>query len=218
MTTTQDIANGFQKLANELKATRVLVNGNAIDLSALTTTDKTNLVAALNEIKAAVDSAAATGGASINDTTPGTSTTYSSSKIDSQIAAATPAASETVAGLVELATTAEATTGTDALRATTPAGVKAVVDAMRLSILGTVDSAHDTLQELQAIMESMDSADEGQIQALVSAVAVRLRFDDVQTLTAAQKIQGNANLGSVSLADFGSTTTDYVALINAALV
>jgi hypothetical protein len=35
-----------------LKSTRTLVNGNAADLSALNTTDKTNLVAAINEVLA----------------------------------------------------------------------------------------------------------------------------------------------------------------------
>jgi len=35
-----------------LKSTRTLVNGNAADLSALTTTNKTNLVAAINEVNA----------------------------------------------------------------------------------------------------------------------------------------------------------------------
>ena len=46
----------------------------------------------------------------------------------------------------------------------------------------------------------------------------RLRFDAAQVLTAPQKVQANTNLGSVSLVDFGSTTTDYVADINAGLV
>lgn len=39
-----------------------------------------------------------------------------------------PAASDTVAGIVELATAAETTTGTDTTRAVTPVGVKAVGD------------------------------------------------------------------------------------------
>ena len=35
-----------------LKSTRTLVNGNVADLSALNTTNKTNLVAAINEVNA----------------------------------------------------------------------------------------------------------------------------------------------------------------------
>jgi hypothetical protein len=47
-------------------------------------------------------------------------------------ASAPPAASETVAGVVELATNAETTTGTDTVRAVHPAGAKAAIDS-RLS-------------------------------------------------------------------------------------
>ncbi|HEX8586182.1 MAG TPA: hypothetical protein VF680_17450 [Allosphingosinicella sp.] len=53
-------------------------------LANLTTTDKTNLVSAINEVKASVGSA----GATINDTTPSGTTVYSSNKTDSQITAA----------------------------------------------------------------------------------------------------------------------------------
>lgn len=51
------------RIANEVKALRTLLNGNAADLSALTITAKSNLVAALNELKADVDAAAQSGGA-----------------------------------------------------------------------------------------------------------------------------------------------------------
>lgn len=57
--------------------------GNAGDLSALTTTQKTSLVAAINEIKQA--QASATG---INDTAASGSSTFSSTKINQLIAAA----------------------------------------------------------------------------------------------------------------------------------
>jgi hypothetical protein len=40
------------RIATECKAIRTFVNGNAADLSALNTTTKTNLVAALNEVRA----------------------------------------------------------------------------------------------------------------------------------------------------------------------
>lgn len=62
------------RVATEFKAIRTLINGNAANLSGLTTTNKTSLVAALNELKSAL-------GASINDAAPSTTTTYSSDKI-----------------------------------------------------------------------------------------------------------------------------------------
>ncbi|MES2902821.1 MAG: hypothetical protein V4696_01425 [Pseudomonadota bacterium] len=83
-TLAQRITDLATRIATEAKALRTLINGNSADLAALTTTAKGNLVAALNEVRAL---AASNSGATINDTTPGASTTYSSTKIDSQIAA-----------------------------------------------------------------------------------------------------------------------------------
>lgn len=62
-----------------------LLTGNVPNLTALTTTDKTSIVAALNELKALVDGL---DGAAINDATTGTATTWSSSKIAGEITAA----------------------------------------------------------------------------------------------------------------------------------
>lgn len=68
-----------------------LISGNVTNLSALTTTDKTNLVAALNEIKAIAEAAGGSGGVDINDAATNTTQTWSSSKISSDIAAAVAA-------------------------------------------------------------------------------------------------------------------------------
>lgn len=66
------------RVATEFKAIRV-VTGALVNL---TTTEKTSLVGAINEIKAASLNA----GAQINDTTPGTGTVYSSSKTEAHVA------------------------------------------------------------------------------------------------------------------------------------
>ena len=73
-------SNFAQRAGNEAKALRTLINGNALDLSSLTTTAKNNLVAAVNEVKTIAD-AAAGGGVSINDTATNTTQTWSSQKI-----------------------------------------------------------------------------------------------------------------------------------------
>jgi hypothetical protein len=70
------------RIATECKSIRTLVNGNAANLNALTTTDKTNLVAALNELKTLIDGVSAASGAQINDAAIATTTTYSSTKIE----------------------------------------------------------------------------------------------------------------------------------------
>ena len=69
------------RMGTEAKALRTLINGNVADLSALTTTVKTDLVSAVNEVNAAA-------GALINDAVTGTATTWSSTKINTEITTA----------------------------------------------------------------------------------------------------------------------------------
>jgi hypothetical protein len=81
-----NITNLATRVATECKALHA-ADG---DLSALKTSTKTNLVAAINELQAGL-AAASAGAAGINDSAPGTTSTYSSQKIDAQIAAAVAA-------------------------------------------------------------------------------------------------------------------------------
>lgn len=155
------------RVGTECKALRTLLNGNAVDLSALTTTAKSNLVAAINELKAAVTAA---GASEINDAATNTTNTWSSSKISGQITAALNAL----------------TTGAPA--------------------------ALDTLDELAAALGD----DQNFAATTTTALGNRLRFDAAQTLTAPQKAQGNANLGSAALVDTGTLDTDFVAVFNTA--
>lgn len=155
------------RVGTECKALRTLLNGNAVDLSALTTTAKSNLVAAINELKAAVTAA---GASEINDAATNTTNTWSSSKISGQITAALNAL----------------TTGAPA--------------------------ALDTLDELAAALGD----DQNFAATMTTALGSRLRFDAAQTLTAPQKAQGNANLGSAALVDTGTLDTDFVAVFNTA--
>jgi len=78
MSLTTNVQNLALRVSTECKAIRTLVNGNAADLAGLTTTAKGNLVVAVNELKAAI-------GSLINDTTTGTGTTWSSTKINTEI-------------------------------------------------------------------------------------------------------------------------------------
>ena len=103
------------RIATEVKALRTLINGNAAGLSALTTTNKTNLVAALNELKTLIPAASV----SIDDASTAAGTTWSSTKINSQINAAiaalvngAPGASDTLKELADqLAALVQADTG-----------------------------------------------------------------------------------------------------------
>lgn len=55
MSLTTNLSDAFTRVATENKALRTLLNGNVADNSALTTTAKANLVAAINELDAAID-------------------------------------------------------------------------------------------------------------------------------------------------------------------
>jgi len=163
------LENLATRVGTECKALRTLINGNASDLSALTTTAKSNLVAALNELKAAIDAAGSA--PEVNDALTNTTNTWSSQKISDQITAAVSAL----------------TTGAPA--------------------------ALDTLNELAAAIGD----DASFASTITTALGNRLRFDASQSLTAPQKVQGNANLGSASLVDTGTLDTDFVAVFNTAV-
>lgn len=75
------------RLATELKAHKVLINGNQTDLSALLTTNKGSLVAAVNELVGSIGGA----GAAINDTGTSTTSVWSSSKTNTSIGSAVSA-------------------------------------------------------------------------------------------------------------------------------
>lgn len=169
----QDLAT---RVSTEVKALRTLLNGNAADNSALITTAKGNLVAAINEVKAQANSLAASGGATINDASNDSTTqTYSITKIRTSISEA-------------------------------QAAVKA-------EILGGAGPAYDTLKELEDALVGAGT----DLTALTTALGTRLRFDGAQSLTAQQKVQVNANAGSLSLVQSGDPDTNLVAVFEAGL-
>lgn len=114
-TLVQRILDLATRTATEIKAVRTLVNGNAADLSSLTTTAKANLVAALNELKGSVDDLATAGGATINDTaTASTTQTWSITKISGEITAAISALTNGAPGALDTLDELAAALGDDA--------------------------------------------------------------------------------------------------------
>ena len=152
------------RMATECKSLRTLVNANGADLSALTTTQKASLVAAINELKTALDALGAP--ITISDSTSSTTQVWSSSKVASEITAAKNALTNGAA------------------------------------------AAMDTLYELAAALGN----DANFASTITTALGYRLRFDDVQTLTAQQKTQACTNLG------IGEPDTDFVTTFNSGLV
>lgn len=102
------------RVGTEAKSLRTLINGNVAGLSALNTTTKTNLVAAINEIEAAVSAASG-----INDATTTTTTTWSSSKISTEITSSAAALVDAAPGALDTLNELAAALGDDPAFATT---------------------------------------------------------------------------------------------------
>lgn len=136
-------------------------------LGSLTTTAKSNLVAAINEIAQA--SAGATG---IDDGVTSGASTWSSNKINSEISGAVS------------------------------------------DLVGGAGAALDTLKELADALGN----DPSFATTIATQIANRVRFDDVQVLTAPQKAQACDNIGAASLVVTGDLDRDFAAAYTAAKV
>ena len=166
-TTEAEIKLFATEVGTQLKGLRTLMGL----LSSLTTVEKTNLVAAINEVNAKTAGA----GAQIDDVAARTTTVYSSSR--------------------------------------TEARITEVTAALKTDILGGAGPTVDTLKEIADILATSGS----DVAALTTALSKRVRFDAAQTLTAPEKVQVNANIGSVSLAQFGDPAATYRDVFLAAL-
>ena len=105
------------RMATECKSLRTLVNANGADLSALTTTQKSSLVSAINELKTAVDNAGSS--ITISDSTSSTTQVWSSSKVSSEITAAKNALTSGAAAALDTLSELAAALGNDANFAST---------------------------------------------------------------------------------------------------
>ncbi len=88
MSLVQEVTDLALRVATEMKANKTLLNGNAAGLAGLTTTTKTNLVAALNELEGEINALQGAAGAQINDSATNLTQTHSSQKIADLISAA----------------------------------------------------------------------------------------------------------------------------------
>lgn len=111
MSLATNVSNLATRIATEFKAIRTITG----TLASLTTTDKTSLAAAINEVKAASLNA----GAQINDTTPGTGTVYSSTKTENVVSAAVSALIASSPAALDTLNELAAALGNDANFATT---------------------------------------------------------------------------------------------------
>lgn len=123
------------------------------DLTALSTTAKSNLVAAINEVYTLANSQS--GGAQINDAAGdgATSVVWSANKVYDEISAA--------------------------------------ITSLRNELTAGANDALDTFEELASALNN----DSSFASTVANGLANRVRFDAVQTLTAAQQLQACQNIG-----------------------
>lgn len=138
-----------QAIGSDIKT----LTANQGSLTLLTTTDKSSLVAAINEVKASAS------GAVIDDASIATDKVWSSTKTNASI--------------------------TNAINA----------------LINGAGSALDTLKELADALGN----DPNFATTIATALSNRVRYDDVQTLTAAQMLQACSNIG------VGNYDRDFVA-------
>lgn len=192
MSLSTNVSNLATRVATESKALRTLINGNAADLSSLSTTAKNNLVAAINELYSSIGAA----GAQINDSTTATTTVWSSSKTQDEIDAAVAALVDAAPGTLDTLNELAAALGDDADFAntiTTLIGTKANdADVVKLTGNQTV-----------AGIKTFSSA----------PVVPDASFTIAKTSGLQTALDAKANS-----ADVGDTTTNYVTVFEAGLV
>lgn len=205
-----NLQNLAVRAATEAKALRTLINGNAADLSALSTTDKTNLVNAINEVAAGSGVAAATDTvagivelATTAETTTGTDT--SRAVTPAGVKAAIDALVAAAPGLLDTLDEIAAALGDDpnfATTMTTALAGKQPLDADLTAIAALVSAA-----------DQMPYATGSGTWALATVTAfARSLLDDADAATA------RGTLDVWSKTEIGAVTTDYVAVFEAGLV
>jgi hypothetical protein len=225
MSLATNVTNLATRVATEIKSVRTLLNGNAADNSALLTTAKGNLVAAINELYTAVQSA--TG---INDNVTASSSTWSSTKIAAQILAlisdtasdGTHTWSASKIGSYVTAQIASAIAGlpplddtkTDTSHVWSSSKTQSTITAAINALVNGAPAALDTLKELADGL----AADQSSVGTITTALGKRVAVDQAQTFTSTEQAQGRANIGAAASTDLGDPTTDYVAVFNAGLV
>lgn len=219
MSLVTNITNLTTRIATETKSIRTLLNGNAADLTTLTTTDKTNLVAALNEIKGLADTVASGLSTAESDITAlegsvgtlsGLTTTDKTNLVAAINELVTALANIDVSAQIQ-ATISDTTTSTTTLWSSskTSSEISSAVSALVDAAPGTLD----TLNELAAALGDDANFSTTITTALAgkSDLGHTHAISDVTGLQAALDSKANS-------ADVGDTTTDFVPTFEAGLV
>ncbi len=226
MSLATNISNLATRVATEVKAVRTLVNGNATDLSGLDTTAKSNLVLAINELKASIGSlstelsnyefsndAAVAGLGSDISTINGTLTTIDGVLTDLQSQIDNLDVSGQVLALID-----DTTPATDKVWSSSKTNTE-----ISNAVAALVDGAPallDTLNELAAAIGD-DANFVTTVTNLVAGKADLVHthaISDVTGLQTALDSKASASDLSTLTTNVGDTTTNFVTTFEAGLV
>ena len=235
------MATGLEVQINDL-ATEIATQLNDIDtragnLASLTTTDKASLVAAINEVMAAVGSGGSITADSITDaTTVGKAVVRAANAAAARLAigagtssivvgtgagdakagnyqptAANISDSTSIGRGVVTAADAAAVRTLLSVYSTTEVGTQ-ITNAVA-AVVGGAGAAYDTLVEIQGLLSTNDGA----IATITTALGNRVRTDtNAQGLDSTQKANARTNIDVYSKAEIGDVAADFVAVFNAA--
>lgn len=212
MSLATNISNLATRVATEIKSVRTLVNGNAADLSSLTTTAKSNLVAAINELDSAL--ASVESAVSALDTQADAST----AAIGTLANLTTDAKSTLVAAINELQSEINSLTQiNDAVTSTTSTWSSTKIDSeIDAAVNALVDGAPgllDTLNELAAALGD----DANFATTVTTALAGKAPTVHTHAISDVTGLQAALD-GKASTASVGDTTTNFVTVFEAGLV
>lgn len=208
-----NITSAFVRVATEFKTLRTQITGNNTgSLAGLTTTAKGNLVAAINELDAAIEALATSpGGATIDDSNTSSATVWSSAKTDSEIdttvQAAIAAITDSAPGALDTLNELAAALGDDPNFATT----------ITNTLAGKANTSHThTASQITDFATAVDA----RVAAAVP-VATATTQGKVELATDAEAIAGTDATRAVTpanlLAVAGDSTKDFVSAFNTAL-
>ncbi|WP_063023761.1 hypothetical protein [Nocardia niwae] len=232
------------RIATEIKTVRTEVATKTGNLASLTTTDKTNLVAAINEVQSEVGGGGATNlAATLSSTqtviTSDTGTDATIPAVDGTNAGVmTPTMKtkldgiETAADVTDAANVGSSIHGVSTKATPVAADAVPLIDSEASNVLKKityanlsaavtaliVDSAPSTLDTLNELAAAL--GDDANFATTVSTdLGNRVRVDTAaQGLNSTQKGNARTNIDVYSTTDIGSPTTDFVAVFEAGLV
>lgn len=202
----------IQDLATAVGNTARTINSKIGALTSLTTSDKTTIVAAINEVRQSISSFSDT----VNSfsTRLGTAETgISTNKSELATAKANISTLQGTVGALEDAVDAleeavnrteindnAVSTDTAWSSSKTNSVINDAKQAVKNEILNGAGTAYDTLKELADLIITNASA----IEALTALAAGHVRYDEAQTLTEAQKTQARANIDTISTVQYNA--------------